>query len=80
MSDLTTTEILDYYLGLHQALGTQANAPDKPEFDKQHLKIWAKCEEELAKRKVKLSALTSPTPEQSVELKQLKELLLGTST
>lgn len=60
------------YLAQHNALGSPKDAADIEEFNKQHRKIWTKCGEELAKRKVKLQAQDTLTPEEQQELRELE--------
>lgn len=68
---MTKSEILTHFLSLHDALGTQADAPDREEFDKQHRKIWTKCEEDLRKRLVKLQYQDTLSPSEIIELSEL---------
>jgi len=71
----TKEQILAYFLEQHAALGNRVDAPDVPEFDKRHRKLWAKCDEELNKRLVKLEAQDTLTPEEEAELQSLKDYL-----
>ena len=48
---MTREEILEKYLKSHNDLGTRKEAKDKERFDKEHQKIWAECDKELAKLK-----------------------------
>lgn len=73
---MNKAEILATYLAQHDALGTRKEAADKEEFDKQHRKIWGKCDEELNERMVKLEGQETLTPEEQRELEELRAILL----
>lgn len=72
---MNTEEIVQKYLANHDALGSQKDAENKDKFDKQHRKIWARCDEELLKRRVKLEAKKRLTPEEQPELEDLRYML-----
>ena len=68
---MTKTEIEQSYLALHDALGTQKDAPDKDLFDQQHRQVWADCDVELKQRKAELEDMELLDDEERGELDEL---------
>lgn len=73
---MNTEEIRQKYLALHHALGSQKDAEDKDEFDRQHRGIWDECDEELRQRKAELEAKGTLTDDERSELDELQDEFL----
>lgn len=72
---MNKAEILAKHLAKHNALGTQKDAEDKEEFDREHREIWRECDVELKQRLTELEAEANPNGEALIEIQELKAYL-----
>jgi len=70
---MNTAEIKQKSLALHDALGSQKDAEDKDEFDRQHREIWANCDAELQARKSELKVKGTLSDDERLELGELQD-------
>lgn len=71
---MTKDEIQQFYLALHNALGSRKDAQDKELFDQQHSQVWRDCDVALADRKASLEEKETLTPQEQQELAELESI------